>query len=112
MNLSQGRSTCCAALGSLSGRPRIGLPLSPSTPPGEGKTPSAVLDHEPAPEHAAQVREVGHACGSAGDAEHQLERAEENNEKTRLHRDRRGKAQEYEAAEGQFGHQQNARRTS
>jgi len=41
------------------------------------------------PEHAAQVREVRHARRGAGHPEHELERAEEDDEDARLHRDRR-----------------------
>src|SRR5438034_1145280 len=39
--------------------------------------------------HAAQGREVRHARRGAGHAEHELERAEENHEDARLHRNRR-----------------------
>src|SRR5258708_35337684 len=55
----------------------------------EGETATPILDHQPAAEHAAQVREVRHAGRGLRDAEDQLERGEPEDEDARRQRDRR-----------------------
>src|SRR5690606_42004581 len=60
------------------------LPIS-----AERRLPTPVADQQPAEEHAAQVREVGHAGLQAGRSEEQLDRTVDDHQRARLHRDRR-----------------------
>src|SRR5688500_10880599 len=59
----------------------------------EWKSAAPVLDHEPAADHAAEVREMRHAGGGAGHAEDELERREREYEDARRQRDRRKEEQ-------------------
>src|SRR5438045_5162175 len=55
----------------------------------EGETVTTVLDHEPAAEHPAEVREVRDAGRRPGDAQKKLERGEAEHEYPRGQRNRR-----------------------
>src|SRR5205823_11435877 len=77
-------------------------PLARATTPvaealhAEWEAAPAILDHEPAAEHAAEVGEVRHPRGGLGDAEQQLQRREAEHEHARRHWNRR-KQQDYAA---------------
>src|SRR4051812_50033102 len=69
----------------------------------EAELAAAVLDHQPAAEHAAEMREVRDAGGGLGDAEHELERGEAEDEHARGHRDRRGEEEHAAGGGGEGG---------
>src|SRR4051812_49938646 len=54
------------------------------------KAAPAPLDHQPAAQHAAEMREVRYPGRRLRDAQEQLERCETEHEDARRHRDRRG----------------------
>src|SRR5262245_38602829 len=70
-------------------RQRLVPPLAP-----ERESATSVLDHQPAAQHAPEVREVRDAGGGAGDAEAELEQREHDDEDARRHRDRRKEQQD------------------
>src|SRR5687768_10926951 len=52
----------------------------------ERRLPAPVTNQQPAEQHAAQMREVGHARLQAGESQHQLDGAVDDDQRTRLHR--------------------------
>ncbi len=55
----------------------------------ERRLPAPVADQQPAEQHAAQVREMRDAGLPAGEAKQQFDRAVDDHQRARLHRDRR-----------------------
>src|SRR3546814_2405459 len=70
-------------------------PPHPRPAAAERRLAAPVVDQQPAEQHPAQVGEVGHARLQAGEAQQQLDRAVDDHQRARLHRDRRDRSEEH-----------------